>query len=406
MSKGTHVFLCLFIILPLLAGIVWAEEPDPVERQLRAIFEDPAYYRALWAVKIQSLQTGAVLYERNADKLVLPASSMKILTAFAAIERLGLDFKFETRVATDGVVKDGSLMGNIIVVGGGDPTLGARLSSPDPQRLENGDPIAVFEEWAAKLQSLGIQRINGDIIGDDSVFDRVPLGLGWAWDDLPYGYSAEVGGLPYNENVVLLRLTPASSPQGRVSVESFPATSYLSVRSELETVPAWEEADYRIQRRAGTNQAVLAGTVVTGSSPFWVSVAVDNPTLYFVTVFKETLERQGIQVTGTVRDIDDLGDRAPGPLETLIVHRSPNLAFIIQVLLKTSSNLYAESLIRMLDQHVHGKSFDEGREEVEEMLTRIGVPSDSYVLADGSGLSRNSFLIFIYIVLDARWAEN
>jgi D-alanyl-D-alanine carboxypeptidase/D-alanyl-D-alanine-endopeptidase (penicillin-binding protein 4) len=390
MKHHSAFLLALVLLIPYCVNGL-ASDRDEIEKQLGLFFDDPAYHRALWAVKVQSVETGEILFEKNAEKYVMPASNMKLLTAVAAIERLGLNFKYQTVLATDGEVEDGILKGNLIVIGSGDPTLGARLSSPDRQSIDQGQPTAVFQEWADKLKEAGIREIRGDIIGDDSVFDDVPLGQGWTWDNLPYGYSAEIGGLQFNENYVVVWLIPAGEAGGTVEVRATPSTSFLKLENQLETIEAYEDWDYQVDREPGSNLAVLKGTVPAGHSPLRLTVSVDNPTAYFVTVLKETLQSSGIPVSGMPRDIDDLTD-PPASQKTLYVHHSPDLRYIVRVLLKISQNLYAETLIRTLDGREVGKSFNEGKEEVQEVLTGIGIPSDAYVLADGSGLSRYSYL--------------
>ena len=162
-----------------------------LQRELAAAFDNPSV-NALWAVQIQSFDTGEVLFERNAHTLVMPASNMKLLTMSVAATRLGWDFKFSTQIATDGTADAGTLTGDLIVVGNGDPTISDR----------GGDATRVFQAWADQLRAQGITHITGRIVGDDDWLDDQPLGDGWAWDDLVYGYSTAGGALQFNEDVV------------------------------------------------------------------------------------------------------------------------------------------------------------------------------------------------------------
>ena len=138
-----------------------------------------------------SLEKGEVLFERNAHTLVMPASNMKILTMAVAAERLGWDFRFRTRLSTTGTIEDGVLRGDLVVVGGGDPTISDR----------GGERTRVFAEWAAALKARGITRIDGRIVGDDNAFADLAIGEGWAWDDLHFGYATPGGALQFNENI-------------------------------------------------------------------------------------------------------------------------------------------------------------------------------------------------------------
>src|SRR5262249_37076470 len=135
---------------------------------------------------------------------LMPASNMKILTGVAALLKLGPDYTYATKIYATGPARGGELAGDLIVVGSGDPTIGARFGHEDPTKI--------FKDWAAALKGQGIRRIRGDLVGRDEVFDNEPLGSGWTWDDLPYGYAAEITGLQFNENTVDLIITAGEKP--------------------------------------------------------------------------------------------------------------------------------------------------------------------------------------------------
>src|SRR5439155_3804974 len=125
---------------------------------LDRIFSDPVLARALVGVRVESLGTGELLYARDSGKLVMPASNMKLLTMSVAAQRLGWDFTYETRLETAGVIEDGTLHGDLVVVGGGDPSIGA----------QDFDTAPLFREWADALWQAGVRRIDGRLIGDDN----------------------------------------------------------------------------------------------------------------------------------------------------------------------------------------------------------------------------------------------
>ena len=161
-----------------------------------------------------------MLFERNAHTLVMPASNMKLLTMSVAATRLGWDFKFSTQIATDGTVDGSTLTGDLIVVGNGDPTISDR----------GGDATRVFQAWADQLRAQGITHITGRIVGDDDWLDDQPLGDGWAWDDLVYGYSTAGGALQFNEDVVKANVHPGAAVGQPATVTLDPAGSGLTVR--------------------------------------------------------------------------------------------------------------------------------------------------------------------------------
>ncbi len=355
-------------------------------RQLDALFDAPEFQNAFWGVMVQSMDTGEVLYRRNAEKLFMPASNMKLLTGAAALLRLGKDYRVKTRVLAQGAVRQGVLEGSLIVEGGGDPTLSLRFA-PD-------DLYAVFVNWAARLKEAGIREIRGDIIGDDDLLEEPSLGYGWAWDQAGYSYSAEAGALQFNENVVEIRVA-AGGRQGQLAgFEMFPAPGLIQVENNVRTVEAGAETDISIQRDVEGNRVRMQGQIALGEAPARVKVAVHNPTLFFADQLRHILAREGIHVSGKAVDADDLNPKPDrGAAVLLWMHESPPLEKILAVLLKESQNLYAETLLRILGKECSGDgSFRAGRQAVQEILQGMAIPPGDYVMMDGSGLSRYNFL--------------
>src|SRR5688572_29921298 len=181
-------------------GLLAHPAADDLRDRLGAIFDTPDV-NALWAAKVISLDTGQVIFERNARLLVMPASTMKVVTLAVAAERLGWDARFTTRLETTGSIEDGVLRGDVIVTGDGDPTIGEREDAP-----------RVLDEWAGRLAMLGVTRIDGRLIGDDDVLPDQALGAGWAWDDLAFGYAAPIGALQFHEGSAQVLITAGPRP--------------------------------------------------------------------------------------------------------------------------------------------------------------------------------------------------
>jgi D-alanyl-D-alanine carboxypeptidase/D-alanyl-D-alanine-endopeptidase (penicillin-binding protein 4) len=350
------------------------------------VFDAPIMARGVWGVDIRSLDTGERLYERNAGRLLMPASNLKILTLAAAADVLGWDYRFTTTLETRGTVSGGVLHGDLIVRSNGDPSINTR----------NGRADAVLHEWANALQAAGITEIDGRIVGDDQAFDDEGFGAGWSWDYLQYGYAAPVGALEFNENVVALEVFPGAAV-GNPAIIRLPAGHGFSVVNRALTGPggSTDTVDYRRH----LDRAVLE---VTGSSPIGAatvsrSVAVLNATAFFAQGVKDGLVARGIPVTGGAVDLDDIA--AEMLMEVNVERRalattlSPPLREIATVLMKDSQNLYAETLLKALGA-AHGGlgTADGGRLAVRRTLDAWGVPPDAYVMVDGSGLSRYNYL--------------
>lgn len=364
-----------------------SEEPS-LEVRLAQVLSAPVLVRSSWGVQVRSLDTGKILFAENPQKRLIPASNLKLLTAVAAVEELGPDFRFTTRIWTDGRIEDGTLEGNLIIQGGADPTLGARFYSPDPEKMEEGDPLAVFRKWVENLRNLGIQRIRGRLLADDSLLEAEGPGRGWSWDDLVYGYGAVPSGLQFNEGVALVRVSPAGagSPAHLLWRPPMPLIRW---RNRIRTGPR-EELELKWRRREG--EVELAGAVEPSQNPVWLSVAVRNPVRYFTSTFAEVLRSGHLELMGH-REGEN-GHGRPGASRTqLFSHESPPLSQVLRVFLKISRNLYGETLVRMLDPAPSGKRGEAGLVRMESILVhRAGLEPDSFLLADGSGLSRHNLI--------------
>lgn len=347
------------------------------------MFLAPALNRSLWAVMVQSLDSGEVLYRLNSAKLVMPASNMKIVTLAAAAERLGWDYTFETRLLAAGPIENGVLRGDLIVVGGGDPSINGR----------GGSPTRVFETWADRLRADGVARIDGRIVGDDRAFQDEPLGAGWAWDDLGYGYAAPISALQYNENLAQVVVRPGDASGAAAHVELGPPESGLVLEARVTTSAPGVQADLELKRLAGSDRLEVMGTIPSGSGEIVRTAAVNDPAGFFVRALRAVLVGRGIDVRGEAVHIDRAAsppDRAAATL--LFSHRSPPLSEIATVLMKVSQNLYAETLLKTLGATRGTPTAEAGRKVVQEVLEGWGVPPDAVVLSDGSGLSRYNFV--------------
>ena len=232
---------------------------------------------------------------------MMPASNMKIVTLAAAADMLGWDYQFTTTLATTGTVEAGVLKGDLIVRGGGDPTINTR----------EGRAAARLDEWAAALRAAGIQQIDGAVIGDDQHFDDEGIGAGWAWDYLQFGYAAPVGALQFNENLATLTDHPWTR-SGRTGHGRLTAGSGLRTMTRVSTAAAGATAAIDYRRRLDQPVLEVSGTIAAGSAPLERTVAVVNPTIFFAQSLKDGLIARGIAVSGEAVDLDDVARRVGG----------------------------------------------------------------------------------------------
>jgi D-alanyl-D-alanine carboxypeptidase/D-alanyl-D-alanine-endopeptidase (penicillin-binding protein 4) len=369
----------LFLLAPALA---WAREPaqSPLAKRVDAILDRPVFAPALWAAEVRSLKTGKLLYARNAGKNVTPASTMKLVTTAAVLDALGPDARLSTSLESAGRLDaSGRLLGDLFLVGRGDPLLSQR----------GADGRSAFDALADALREAGVKRVEGRLIGHEGLFkDR--RGEDWDWSDLVWCYGAEVSALSWNDNCATLRVSAGERVGDPLVVDRTPWSSYYSVIASATTSPAGSKSDLALVRDLGSNTIRLSGTYPIGAEAEELQVALEDPARYAATVFVESLEARGIHVAGGA---STSSDALPAGARVLAGHSSPPLGEILKAINKPSQNLYTEMMLRLLGARVKGAgSLAAGHEAVREFLRRVGAPGESWSLADGSGLSRTDMV--------------
>lgn len=368
-SNRFHAVFGALIAALLLLGQTnraWADgSAAGVAARVDAALAKPALNHASVAVLVRSLADGRVVYEKNADLALMPASNQKILTSTAALSRLGPDFRFKTQVLRTGKIENGVLKGDLFLRGGGDPSL----------------TTARVRELAAAVRAAGIERVDGRILADDSYFDAQRLGIGWQWDDEPFSYQPQVSALNCDENVVTFEIRPGKK-DGDPAELVWDKTAYLLPIVSVTTVAATDKAVPRIDadRTRGRNELILRGTIPLGAKPASVTLTFEDPALYAATRFAEALSATRIGRGKTPSDAVLVAEQRSEPLSTLVVH-----------FLKTSDNLYGEVLLKTLGAERGGAGSGAGGagETVAlEFLKSVGVDTTALSINDGSGLSR------------------
>ncbi len=354
----------------------------------------------MWGVVVQSLANGEVLYRRNAERLFMPASNQKLVTSSAALVRLGADFRFRTAVLARGTRRADTLVGDLVGVGRGDPSLSLHVTG-------GTDVLASLRPWADSLRARGIRIVTGRVMGDGTWFTDPALGAGWAWDYLSDSYAAPVGALQFNEGFALLEVVPGDSAGAPARTAFLPSGSPLRLFGSVTTAPrdsAINDVDFT--RAPFTDSVTVSGRISAGRAPLRLEVAVLDPTRYFEAALTQVLREAGITVRGAPVAAGPPAAAAPGPIpggaapgapaagaDTVFVWQSPPLRDILPPFLKPSQNQIGETLLRTIGGVAKGQaSVDSGRAAVQEVLRSFGVADDAYVIADGSGLSRYDYV--------------
>jgi serine-type D-Ala-D-Ala carboxypeptidase/endopeptidase (penicillin-binding protein 4) len=378
MKRFTRVLL-LALFVAFMPRPEFAADPAKLLRaDLTRIFSDARLAEAQLGIEVISLDRGEVLYEKNSSKLLLPASNNKIVTAAAALVSLGPDYRFKTRVLADGPILDGVLKGNLVILGFGDPSSSSRIPPKDPFRP--------FREWAERLKEQGIRAISGSIIGDGGSFEKIQYGRGWAWDDMEEGSAAPISALQFNENRLLLEISPGLESGSAASIETKPLANYLTFDNRITTEAAGP-AHIEIERSRSEEAALIRGVLSLKDGAIRRSFAVQYPVRYYLSALKYILNEEGIDASNCeVTEMRGFRSQTASPLWT---HTSAPLSELIVPVMKMSLNLGSETLVRTVGLEQRGEgSFLKGKEVVEETLSRMGVGKETYSYADGSGLSR------------------
>lgn len=368
-------FLYLFIITALPCRLSADQPRYPLlSSAMESMLSDPVLVHGIQGVRVESLADGSVLYEKNGDLCLLPASNFKLLVASAALESLGPDYRMQTAVYEKGKRAQGVLEGDIFLVGGGDPVLGWE----DLRSL------------AKQVKKAGINRIKGNVVADDTLFDDVRLGIGWSWDNEPYYYSAQISALNLRGNVADVWVRPGIAPGAPARVELIPSIRYLGIENLCKTSAAGSQPVIIVDRLRGRNTVRVRGSVPLDYNPASAeeSITVEDPALFACRSFIDILMEEGVTVSGgAVR-----GEK-PKTAGRVALHNSPPLSQMLAMLLKPSNNLIAECLLKNLGANVKKDgSTAAGGQVMLEFMKKIGADMTAIAIADGSGLARTNYI--------------
>jgi D-alanyl-D-alanine carboxypeptidase/D-alanyl-D-alanine-endopeptidase (penicillin-binding protein 4) len=226
-----------------------------VSNSLRAIIEDGPAANSFWAVAVTDT-IGRLIENYNASNLIRPASTQKLVTSAAYLHLLGPDFRYETTLYGVGEQDGATWKGDLLIRGTGDPTINDDFYD---------DPLFLFDAWVQLFDSLGISKIDGNIIGNDSYFDDVPYPRGWEWDDLSYYYGVETGALSFNKNVVNLEVLADGEIGTTPDIQWYPFnTPYVEFINEQIITPPNASFQESYRRILGTNTIVLRSSLPKG----------------------------------------------------------------------------------------------------------------------------------------------
>lgn len=374
------VGFCALIQLTSVAAVVRAQ--SPLKPRLNATLSSLPHSQTIATACVIDIKSGQTIFSSNADRALIPASAMKILTMVTSLVELGADFAFETVLAADG--------GNLYVIGDGDPGLGdARLHD-----ALNEEIVAPFERWAQRLVARGMTNVPGDLIIDESIFEDLQLHPSWEPSDLGKWYAAAVGALNFNDNCVDITINPAQKRGGPAEISFVPETTLVNVINKCRSGGTGTP---KLHHPFGTNEYRISGPC-DKHWPFG-PVAFPDPGMLFADTLRTVLSRNGITLAGTIkRDrLRQRNGKLPDDTTIVATHRTP-IAAVLSRAGKNSQNLFAECLLKR-SGYAWAKrrsatdprgGWANGARAVVDAIQGAQIDTAGLVVADGSGLSRDN----------------
>lgn len=313
-------------------------------------------------------KTGETVYDHHGKRALTPASNMKVVTSAVALQYLGPDFEYVTRV--------GMVNGSLTVIGSGDPLLG----DPEPEAALDQEAGAILRDIGDRLVEQKINRVKG-IVVDSTVFDNERVHPYWPENELNRAFSAEVCGINYHGNRVDLTITRQSNHAG-VALE--PDTAFLDITNEVRAISQGSQAVSALRKIGKPNHILLKGKVRSSQG---IELAIEKPAAYFGFLLAEELQRRGVRIEGQLVEMALQSDEV---FRLVAEYRTP-LKTVLRRCNKDSFNLAAEALLKTVAAYAtEGRcngSWAVGQKVAGTFLDSLGIPEGEYIIADASGLS-------------------
>lgn len=353
--------------------------PQSFERALEdAARRAPAASHGV-SVVVADLADGSVVYQKNAEQAETIASVTKLFSSAAALHYLGPDYKFRTTLWRRGEIHDGTLMGSLLVVGGGDPNISGRF--------HEDDSFAIFDSWVGGLAKLGIMRVSGDLVLNASAFDGLYRNPEWPPDRDSRWYQAPISALSYNDNVVIVSVGRGAIPGAPANVAINPDTDVVQALSRARTIGKAGKIRVAVSRPSGSEYVTVSGTVPSRYFRWSVPLAIDDPPKFFGAALKSRMRAGGVELAGNVVEQPTKADGQ----WALVASTESELLPTIAISNKRSQSFYAEQIFKTLAYEKTGQgTWDQALQLGRQFLAGMGLDPSRYDLHDGSGLSANN----------------
>lgn len=357
-------------IFSLLLTTLFATAKDPVND----FVNDPLLKNANISLLIRDVATGKPLYDHRSNHSVVPASTMKIVTTATALELLGPNFRFETKLEISGeITEDGVLNGDLYIVGGGDPTLGSNFLG---QRY-------FVKNWADIIKKAGIKSINGSIVTDESIFDLEGINARWIWEDIGNYYAAGVYGISYMDNTLRVYMSSGEVGSQPKIIKTNPEVPGLIFENHLRSTRIGKDSAY-FHGVPRVNYRTVFGEIPANKKEFISKSDIPNPALLLAQQLHEQLMESGVTISYPPHQEADMNKER----KTIHTAYSPPLSRIVKEINVTSNNHYTEHLFRYLGlQKTRPATNIAAMQVIRSFWKEKGLPVEQLFMYDGSGLS-------------------
>jgi len=358
----------LIFSLLLLSILVTARNP------VDDFVNNPLLVNANISLLVKDMKTNKTIYQFRSNNSTIPASTMKLVTTATALELLGPSFCFETKLEIDGTLSsNGVLNGNLYIRGGGDPTLGS-------EHLGDKDFLT---KWVAKIQQIGIKRINGQIIADASLYDDLGVNPKWTWEDIGNYYAAGAYGISYMDNTYQLVLRSGDVGTTPEILRVIPELPALTFENNLKSTTIEFDSAY-FYGAPHSYLRSIHGEIPANRMEYIIKGDIPNPGLLLAEHFQDRLVASGISINRLPSDVAYIQNNR----RVILVQNSPPLSDIIRETNVKSNNGYAEQIFRYLALQKNKIATSNGAVEVVRAFWKSkGLPVEQLFMYDGCGLS-------------------
>ena len=375
-----------FSFLLLLLSISLTAQTT-IQDHIRDFAQDPELAGAVISISVIDAESGRMVGGHQSRVTCIPASTQKLLTTAVAMDVLGEDHRFTTKLLVAGEVENGVLRGDIYIIGGGDPSLG----SPYLDGVPGMDKV--LDRWRRAITAAGIRKVSGRVIGDGSYFGTDGAAGGWPWSDIGNYYGSGAFGLNLHENFYFLDFLQRSRVGDIPPVQrTRPKVPGLKLTNELRSGPRGSGDQAYIYGAPFGYDNFVRGSIPVGTGRFTIKGAIPDPVLFTAQMLCRKLEEAGIPVSLPAESNRTLGDGQLAAGRVIDTYQSPPLRELVDRTNLRSNNLYAEALLREVNK-ARGLEPHElsSTKEVKEWLAAAGLPTGAVKLEDGSGLATRNF---------------